>query len=79
MKERNKLLYRWICKYVNILELLDENLLVLSISSKNIRVAWFMSAIGAPTGLITSFFTINLFNHFQLSWEVKTKKNNNEI
>ena len=38
-----------------------------------------MSAIGAPTGLITSFFTINLFNHFQLSWEVKTKKNNNEM
>ena len=66
MKEKDKSLYRWICKYVNTLELLDKNLVHPSISSKSIRVAWFMAAIGAPTGLIISFITI----FFALSNEV---------
>ena len=47
-------------EYVHVLEFLDINLVVLSATGGNITSALFISTIGAPVGLRTSFITIFL-------------------
>ena len=49
---------KYIGKYVNILEFFNTNKLFQSISSGNITIASFISAIGTLVELITAFITI---------------------
>ena len=47
-----------ICRYINFLEFFYINLVVLSITSGCVIIALFISAIGAPVGLLNLFIAI---------------------
>ena len=76
---KKKPISKYIDKCIIFLNHFGINLIVLSITSESIRIAWSMSAIAAPVGLTTLFITsfFKLGNRFvKLFFEYDRKLKN---
>ena len=75
IRER-ELISKNICKYIASLKYFDKSLIVLSILSGSISIAWFAAVIGAPAGIIGT--SCGLTFSITSGFTKKAFKNNNK-